>query len=98
MPRAAEQPVLALPPELTHRQARATLQQLLAVLAAAPGNEVCVDARALRVFDSSVLAVLLECRRAALAAGRRFAVQGLPPALAGMAGLYGVQDLIQEPG
>jgi len=25
-------------------------------------------------------------------------VQGLPPALTGMAGLYGVQDLIQEPG
>ena len=87
-----------LPPELTHRQASATLQQLLAALAAAPGEEAYVDARALRVFDSSALAVLLECRRAALAAGRRFAVQGLPPGLTGMAGLYGVQDLIQEPG
>uniref|UniRef100_UPI0035B47B59 STAS domain-containing protein n=1 Tax=Diaphorobacter nitroreducens TaxID=164759 RepID=UPI0035B47B59 len=53
--------MLALPPELTHRQARATLQQLLAALAAAPGDEACVDARALCVFDSSVLAVLLEC-------------------------------------
>jgi phospholipid transport system transporter-binding protein len=90
--------MLALPPELTHRQARATLQQLLAALAAATGDEACVDARALRVFDSSALAVLLECRRTALAAGRRFAVQGLPPGLAGMAGLYGVQDLVSIQG
>ena len=47
-----------LPPELTHRQASATLQQLLAALAAVPGEEACVDARALRVFDSSALACM----------------------------------------
>ena len=86
--------MLVLPPELTHRQARATLEQLLQALPAAPGGAVQVDARALRVFDSSALAVLLECRRAALAAGRGFAVKGLPEALAGMAGLYGVAELL----
>ena len=48
-----------LPPELTHRQASATLQQLLAALAAVPGEEACVDARALRVFDSSVVTVAI---------------------------------------
>lgn len=90
--------MLILPPELTHRQASACLRLLLQGLQALQGPRLVVDAGPLAVFDSSALAVLLECRRAALAAGRRFAVQGLPPALTGMAGLYGVQDLIQEPG
>lgn len=58
----------------------------------APG--VVVDASALTAFDSSALAVLLECRREALAVGKTFAVQGLPPALRGMAGLYGVGTLL----
>ena len=83
-----------LPPELTHRQASATLQQLLAALAAVPGEEACVDARALRVFDSSALAVLLECRRAAVYAGKGFMVKAMPPALASLAGLYGVSELL----
>ena len=52
------------------------------------------DASALQVFDSSALAVLLECRRHALAAGKTFAVHALPPALAGMATLYGVAELL----
>ena len=56
-----------------------------------------VDASALQVFDSSALAVLLECRREALSLGKTFAVQGLPAALMGMAGLYGV-DLLIAPG
>lgn len=53
-----------------------------------------VDASALQVFDSSALAVLLECRRSALAAHQPFAVHGLPPALAGLAALYGVSELL----
>ena len=91
---------LALPAQLTLHQARAALEALLQTLRGQMQTQThCVcDASALQVFDSSALAVLLECRRAALAAGRRFAMQGLPPALTGMAGLYGVQDLIQEPG
>ena len=55
---------------------------------------VVVDASAMAVFDSSALAVLLECRREALSVGKTFAVQGLPPALRGMAGLYGVGTLL----
>ena len=61
--------------------------------AAAAGAWV-VDASALQVFDSSALAVLLECRRGALVAQQPFAVHGLPPALAGLAALYGVAELL----
>lgn len=91
----------ALPAELTHRQARQTLAALQLQLRS-PGSAAAtpphpgwvVDAGALQVFDSSALAVLLECRRSALAAGQGFAVRGLPPALAGLAALYGVADLL----
>lgn len=90
--------MLLLPATLTLRESRDTLRLLSQALQGERDGEVLVDASPLQQFDTAALAVLLECRRAALAAGRRFAVQGLPPALTGMAGLYGVQDLIQEPG
>jgi len=38
--------------------------------------------------------VLLECRREALSERKAFAVKGLPAALAGMAALYGVAELL----
>ena len=87
----------ALPAELTHRQARPTLDALQAQLRSSGTGESAgwvVDASALEVFDSSALAVLLECRREALSVGKTFAVQGLPTALRGMAGLYGVGTLL----
>ena len=95
-------PVAALPAELTHRQARQTLNALQAQLrSSASGSQGSaaasgwvVDASALQVFDSSALAVLLECRRSALAAQQTFAVRGLPSALAGLAALYGVAELL----
>ncbi len=89
--------MLELPAQLTHRQARVALAQLLAALPGASGADVQIDARGLQEFDSSALAVLLECRRAALAAGKGFAVQGLPAGLQSMAGLYGVQGLLLAP-
>jgi len=55
---------------------------------------VVADATALRHFDSSALAVLLDCRREALALGKNFAVKGLPTRLRELAGLYGVADLL----
>ena len=86
---------LRLPSELTHRQATACLAQLLqSVGGAAPGSALVVDAAPLRVFDTSALAVLLECRREALTRRKTFAVQGLPAALRSMAGLYGVGLLL----
>ncbi|WP_159910809.1 STAS domain-containing protein [Pantoea sp. 18069] len=85
---------LQLPAELTHAQARACAQALSAQIAAATQTRVDVDASALVIFDSSALAVLLDCRRAALAAGKSLAVAGLPAGLQAMARLYGVQALL----
>lgn len=88
-------PPLALPAELTHRQAAGILAQLQQALAVQPANHPCVlDASALRQFDSAALAVLLECRRALLAQGRSLQLQGLPEALGRMAALYGVDGLL----
>ena len=86
--------MLVLPSELTHRQASATLSMLLQALRGDQGPQLVVNAAALQVFDSSALAVLLECRREALAERKAFAVKGLPTALAGMAALYGVAELL----
>ncbi len=86
--------MLILPPELTHRQASACLRLLLQGLQALQGPRLVVDAGPLAVFDSSALAVLLECRREALNRGKDFAVKGLPAGLASMADLYGVDGLL----
>lgn len=86
--------MLVLPAELTHRQATACLHMLLQGLKVHREPGVVVDANALTVFDTSALAVLLECRREALAMRKTFSVQGLPTALRGMAGLYGVGTLL----
>ena len=86
--------MLILPPELTHRQASACLRLLLQGLQALQGPRLVVDAGPLAVFDSSALAVLLECLREALNRGKDFAVKGLPAGLASMADLYGVDGLL----
>jgi phospholipid transport system transporter-binding protein len=79
---------------LTHAEATPAAQALQAALAAQTGAAVVADASALQVFDSSALAVLLACRRDVLAAGKTFAVQGLPERLRQLAGLYGVEALL----
>ena len=86
---------LALPAELTHAQARACAQQLRQALErTSSASPMVVDAGALTRFDSSALAVLLECRRAAQARGQALQVRAMPAALASLAGLYGVQELL----
>ena len=60
-------------------------------------QQVLVDASAVKVFDSSALAVLLACRRAALEAGKQLVVEGLPKGLKSMAVLYGVDGLLIPP-
>lgn len=85
--------MLVLPAEVTHAQATAALRMLLQGLRAQAGD-VVVDASALVRFDSSALAVLLECRRTSFGLGRAFAVRGLPPRLVALAGLYGVAELL----
>lgn len=86
--------MLVLPAELTHAQASACLRMLAQAQRGEQGAQVLVDAGALARFDSSALAVLLECRRTALAEGKTFAIKAMPAALARLAQLYGVQDLL----
>lgn len=85
--------MLTLPHVLTHAEA-AVFSGGLKQLVAQQGVQVVADAAALREFDSSALAVLLACRREALAAGKAFSVSSLPPRLRQLAGLYGVAELI----
>lgn len=92
-------PTLALPPTLTHAEVPGCLQDLAAACVAAgaggtAGQTLAVDASALTHFDSSALAILLEARRFSAARGLGFSVQGLPARLAGLAALYGVDDLL----
>jgi len=87
---------LVLPQELTHAQATACAAMLAQALRTEPGADAVADASALQRFDSSALAVLLECRREALANGRSFAVHGLPPRLRDLAALYGVLELLPQ--
>jgi phospholipid transport system transporter-binding protein len=84
--------------------ATATLQEVAALAAGLPaevadcvksGSGVLrVDAAALQHFDSSTIALLMQARRLATAAGRGFEVVGMPPKLAELARLYGVADLL----
>ena len=85
--------MLNLPAVLTHAQALEAAQALK-IEVAHQAAAVVVDATELTQFDSSALAVLLACRREAVAAGKTFAVQGIPARLSQLAGLYGVAELI----
>ncbi|MEJ5991455.1 STAS domain-containing protein [Ramlibacter sp. PS3R-8] len=86
--------MLVLPAELMHAQATACCRMLAQALRSDLGPQAVVDASALRRFDSSALAVLLESRREALAVGKTFAVSGLHPRLRALATLYGVGELL----
>ena len=90
--------MLVLPSELTHAQALACSRMLAQGIAAETSGTVVLDASALGQqgarFDSSALAVVLECRREAMAAGKQLSVRGLPQRLRELAGLYGVASLL----
>jgi phospholipid transport system transporter-binding protein len=86
--------VVVLPDRLTHGTATACCRMLAQALHSDPGREAVADASGLRQFDSSALAVLLECRREALALGKTFSVNELPPKLRELATLYGVSELL----
>jgi phospholipid transport system transporter-binding protein len=86
--------MLVLPAELTHDQAPACARMLAQAIKVDADAAVVADAAALMRFDSSALAVLLECRREALAAGKSFSVARMPPRLRELATLYGVAELL----
>lgn len=86
--------MLVLPAILTVAQAGACVRMLGMGLKAQPGTAVVADAGSLVQFDSSALAVLLECRREALALGKSFSVKDMPERLRRLAGVYGVAELL----
>jgi phospholipid transport system transporter-binding protein len=87
----------ALPVALTLSEATPCAALLRVAVAQESGSQVVVDASALLRFDSAALAVLLDCRRAALAASKTFAVRGMAPRLHELAVLYGVEALLPAP-
>ena len=94
--------MLMLPPVLMHAQVGATLRLFretldqAAVANAGAAAMLIVDGSTLQQFDSSALAVLLECQRMARSKGRAFSVQSLPTKLQELARLYGVDGLLQS--
>jgi phospholipid transport system transporter-binding protein len=88
--------MFALPETLTLAQANAAVQAIEDALG--QGNvekgAFVVDATGLRNFDTSAIAVLLEARRLAQAAGRGLEVHGTPPTMVELSGLYGVESLL----
>ena len=85
--------MLKLPAVLTHAAACKFFNTVEGEISSMPGD-VAVDASALSQFDSSALAILLECRRQALAADKGFSVQGASAQLLQLADVYGVAALI----
>jgi phospholipid transport system transporter-binding protein len=86
--------MLLLPATITLRESRDTLRLLAQALQGEKDGEVVIDASPLQQFDTSALAVLIECRRLAQAWGRAFSVRNAPDKLSALAELYGVGDLL----
>jgi phospholipid transport system transporter-binding protein len=86
--------MLLLPATVTLAEARDTLRMLAQAVPSEPDAEVTIDASCLERFDTSALAVLLECRRLAQSSGRAFAVRRVPPQLVALGALYGVDTLL----
>ena len=86
--------MLLLPATITLRESRDTLRMLSQALPGEPDTGVVIDASPLQQFDTSALAVLLECQRLARAWGKGFSVRQAPPKLAALAKLYGVDQLL----
>ena len=83
--------MLSLPASVTLPEANEALRALKQACGA-DTQSLVVDAAALQQFDSSALAVLMECKRAA--GTRTFAVLNAPPKLLELAKLYGVDEVL----
>ena len=86
--------MLTLPESLGLKEAAAVMQSLRAQMRRESGAQTVIDAAALRHFDSSALAVLLDCKREAARQQKDFTLQGAPPKLLALADLYGVRELL----
>ncbi len=83
-----------LPESLGLKEAAAVMQSLRAQMRQEPGAQVVIDGGGLRHFDSSALAVLLDCKREATRQKKDFSLRGAPPKLLALADLYGVRELL----
>jgi phospholipid transport system transporter-binding protein len=86
--------MLLLPTSVTAAEANDTRRLLAQALKSEPAGDVVVDASSLKQFDSSALAVLLDCWRTAQGWNKAFLLQNAPPKLAALARLYGVDALL----
>ena len=86
--------MLTLPATIGLTEAKAAMRPLAEAALREPSDRLKVDAAGLQQFDSSALAVLLECRRLAEKSGRAFELSGAPPRLGQLARLYGVAELL----
>lgn len=86
--------VHALPAQATLAQARVLERAVDAAVAAADADGLCLDASALVEFDTSVVALLLHARRAALARALPLQLRAAPAKLRQLAQLYGVAALL----
>ena len=85
---------VSLPERLTLQEAVTELDRLGRAVTQQPGPSVALNASALKVFDSSAVAVLLELRRSLLAQGKTLTVVEWPEHLRDLVGLYGVSELL----
>ena len=85
---------MKLPENATLEQAAGLAAQLPAALAAESSGAFSIDATALKAYDTSTVALLLQAHRLAKGAGRGFEVVGAPLQLAELARLYGVEELL----
>lgn len=82
---------------ITIESAPAVLESGAALLASAGVDAVEVDLSGLTDFDSAVLGVMFEWTRRTAAGGPRIRYDNLPPKLATLARLYGVDVLLAAP-
>ena len=88
---------MKLPEVATLEQAPGLLGQVDAALASAVGAALQIDVSALREFDTSAVALLLEARRRGKRANVEVRFDGVPPKLVELARLYGVDELLSLP-
>ena len=85
---------MRLPETVTLAQAKVTLTAYRRALDSADGAHAEIDASALKRFDSSLIAVLLGCARAARGRGLEMVLHAPPAQLLELAKLYGVDELL----
>ncbi len=87
--------MLLLPATVTMHEARDARAMLAQALKREPEGPVVIDASGLQQFDTSVIALLLECQRLAQAWGKGFSVRHAPAKLSALTKLYGVDPLLK---